>query len=220
MHQLKSISSSPFLSLSSSERKKASIQLVLFGFGFCLSLDKLTQNPAIAQQLTIVGHNGKHKKASWRLHEVASTGASLMTSFAKLLAYRKVPDNSLENLYATISITSSSLRKLGNTINEHEKDFSVKDEITKPIIWKCKENFDKLLVFVNEAVSQGIWKQDGTIDGITVTSETGLWVLITLGIGGWENAENFWKGLNVVRDILPRLNDTVKYMILKNLKER
>lgn len=152
--------------------------------------------------------------------EVASTGASLMTSFTKFLTYRKVSDNSLENLYATISITTSLLRELGSTINDHEKEFPIKNEITKQTVQNCKDNFDKLLVFINEAVTQGVWKHDGTLGGQTVTSEVDPWFLITIGIGGWEEAEKFWKSLNDVRDTLLRVKDTVKYMILKELKQK
>ena len=152
--------------------------------------------------------------------DVANTGTSLMTAFTKLLTYRKVSDNSLENLYATISITTSVLRDLGDTINKHEKDFPIKDEVTRPITVKCKENFDKLLVFVNEAASQGIWKLDGMLGGQTVTSEVDPWFLITIGIGGWEEADKFWKSLNDVRDTLLRTKDIVKYIILKDLKEK
>ena len=151
---------------------------------------------------------------------VADTGTSLMKAFTKLLTYRKVSDNSLENLYATISITTSVLCDLVNTINKHAKDFPVQDEITKPITQKCKENFDKLLVFVNEAVSQGIWKHDGMLGGQNVTSEVDPWFLITIGIGGWEEAERLWKSLNDVRDKLLRTKAAVKYIILKDLKEK
>jgi hypothetical protein len=152
--------------------------------------------------------------------EVANTGASLMTSFTKFLTYRKVPDNSLENLYATISITTSLLREFGTTINEYEKEFHVKSDITKQITQKCKENFDRLLVFINEGSSQGIWKNDGTLGGETVTAEVDPWFLITIGIGGWEEAEKFWKSLNDARDTLLRLKDTIKYMILKVLNQK
>ncbi|KAE9379063.1 hypothetical protein N431DRAFT_397057 [Stipitochalara longipes BDJ] len=152
--------------------------------------------------------------------DVANTGTSLMTAFTKFLTYRKVSDNGLENLYATISITTSVLRELGVTINKHEKEFLVKDEITKSTTQQCKENFDKLLVFVAEADSQGIWKHDGMLGGQTVTSEVDPWFLITIGIGGWEEAEKFWKSLNNVRDTLLRIKDAVKYMILKDLKEK
>jgi hypothetical protein len=152
--------------------------------------------------------------------DVASTGTSLMTAFTQFLTYRKVSDSSLENLYATISITTSVLRELGVTINKHEKEFLVKDKITKPITQKCKDNFEKLLVFVNEAVSQGIWKHDGMLGGQSVTSEVDPWFLITIGIGGWEEAEKFWKSLNDVRDTLLRTKDAVKYMVLKALKEK
>ena len=150
--------------------------------------------------------------------DVANTGNSLMTAFTKLLTYRKVSDNSLENLYATISITTSVLRDLGDTIHKHENDFIVKGVIIRPITQKCMENFDKLLCFV--AVSQGIWKHDGMLGEQTVTSEVDPWFLITIGIGDWEEAERFWKSLNDVRDTLLRTKDTVKYIILKDLKEK
>jgi hypothetical protein len=152
--------------------------------------------------------------------EVANTGASLMTSFTRFLTYRKVPDNNLENLYATISITTTLLREFGSTINEYKKEFPIKPDITKPITQKCKENFDRLLVFVNEGNSQGIWKNDGTLGGETVTAEVDPWFLITIGIGGLEEAEKFWKSLNDARDILLRLKDTVKYMMLKALNQK
>jgi hypothetical protein len=151
--------------------------------------------------------------------QVAETGASLMASFTKLLTYRKVSDNSLENLYATISITTSLLRELGTAINKYESSI-VKDEITRPISQKCKEHFDKLLVFVNEGISRGMWKHDGTLGGETVTAEVDPWFLITIGIGGWEEAENFWKSLNNTRDALLRLKDIIKYMLFRDLNQK
>ena len=152
--------------------------------------------------------------------EVADTGTSLMNDFTKFLTYRKVSDNSLENLYATISITTSLLRELGATINKYQNDFPIKDDVVKSTVQKCKDNFDRLLVFINEGNSQGIWKNDGTLGGETVTAEVDPWFLITIGIGGWEEAELFWKSLNVTRDTLVRLKDTIKYMTLKELSAK
>jgi hypothetical protein len=152
--------------------------------------------------------------------QVADTGACLMASFAKFLTYRKLSDKSLDHLYATISITTSFLRELGTTLNKYENGLSIKEGITKPISQKCKDNFNKLLVLVTEGNSQGIWKHDGTLGGETVTAEADPWFLITIGIGGWEEAENVWKSLNDTRDTLLRLKDTVKYMILKDLNQQ
>ena len=61
--------------------------------------------------------------------EAANAGASLMLSITKFLTYRKVLNNSLLALYATILITTTPFHELGTTINEYETKLPVKSDL-------------------------------------------------------------------------------------------
>lgn len=152
--------------------------------------------------------------------EVGKIGQSLMASFTKFITYRKVQDRRLENLYATLSLTSTTLVELGTTINKYKDEFRIKDEAFRSICETAKFNLEKFLVLINEGISSGVWKNDGNLGGQSFTAEADPWLLITVSLGGREEANNFWKSLDDTRDSLLELNDIVKYMILKNIKER
>ncbi len=153
--------------------------------------------------------------------EVAELGKSLMSAYTRFIIYRKVRDPRLEILYATLSITSSMLTDLGTTIKKYENEFNFKDVVTQSICQQCKTNFERLLVMINEGNSnKGIWMNDGTIGGESVTAETDPWLLIMIGLGGEEATKAFWKSLDNTRDSLIELNDIVKYTILNSVKER
>jgi hypothetical protein len=161
----------------------------------------------------------KEHPGDFVLH-VADTGAALMISFAKFITYRKAPEISLDHLYATITITTSFLRELGNTLNQYENGLLIKDEITRPISQKCKDYFNKLLVLVTEGNSQGIWKHDGSLGGEPASAEVDPLFFIAIGVGGWGEMRHFCNSFNDAKDTLVRLKDTVKYMILKDLNEK
>ena len=150
---------------------------------------------------------------------IGETGKALVTSFTKFITYRKVHDRRLENLYATLSLTTAMLTELGTTLNKYEKDFRVKDEVTVPICETAKVNLERFLVMVNEGISNGVWKNDGTIGGQTISAEVDPWFLITMALGGREEAKLFWKSLDDTRDALLELNDLVRYQILKSLSD-
>ncbi|KAK0124444.1 hypothetical protein ONS95_009400 [Cadophora gregata] len=151
---------------------------------------------------------------------IGETGKSLMAAFTRLITYRKVHDRRLENLYATLSLTTNMLTELGTTINTYESDFRIKDEVTGPICETAKTNLERLLVMVNEGNANGVWKNDGTIGGLTVTAEADPWFLITMALGGREEAKMYWKSLDDTRDTLLELNDIIKYRILKTLSDK
>lgn len=151
---------------------------------------------------------------------IGETGKSLIMAFTKFITYRKVHDRRLENLYATLSLTTNMLTELGTTINLYEHDFRIKDEVTHPICETAKTNLEKLLVMVNEGISKGVWKNDGTIGGQSITAEVDPWFLITMALGGREEAKAYWKSLDDTRDTLLELNDIVKYRILKDLSDK
>ncbi len=152
--------------------------------------------------------------------DVAKIGQSLMTSFTKFITYRKVQDRRLENLYATLSLTTTTLTELGTTINKYENDFHIKDEAFRPICETAKANLEKFLILINEGICSGVWKNDGTLGGQAFTAEVDPWLLITVSLGGREQAKNYWKSLDDTRDSLLELNDIVNYMILKTLNKK
>lgn len=152
--------------------------------------------------------------------DVGKIGQSLVTSFTKFITYRKVQDRRLENLYATLSLTTTTLLELGTTVNKHENDFRIKDEVFRPICETAKVNLERFLVLINEGISSGVWKNDGNLGGQAFTAEADPWLLITVSLGGKEQAKNFWGSLDDTRDSLLELNDIVKYMILKNLSQK
>lgn len=143
-----------------------------------------------------------------------------MTSFTKFITYRKVQDRRLENLYATLSLTATTLTELGTTINKYENDFRVKEEAFHPLCEVAKANLEKFLVLINEGISSGVWKNDGKLGNQAFTAEVDPWLLITVSLGGREQAKNYWKSLDDTRDSLLELNDIVKYMILKNISQK
>ncbi|KAL2074718.1 hypothetical protein VTL71DRAFT_8497 [Oculimacula yallundae] len=151
---------------------------------------------------------------------IAETGKVLITSYTKFITYRKVHDRRLENLYATLSLTTNMLTELGTTLNKYENDFRIKNEVTGPICETAKVNLEKFLVMVNEGISNSAWKSDGTMGGQTITTEIDPWFLITMALGGREEARVFWKSLDDTRDTLLELNDIVKYRILKSLSDK
>jgi len=152
--------------------------------------------------------------------EIAETGKSLMSSLTKFMTYRKVSDRRLENLYSTLAITTTSLMNLGTIINKYAKDFQIKDEITRPAYESCKANFEKMNVLVNEGNSKGIWKNDGQLGGKAVTAEIDPWYLFMMALGSPEEANVYFKGLDITRDSVVVLSDIVHYMILKGLHEK
>jgi hypothetical protein len=151
---------------------------------------------------------------------IARTGRNLITSYTKFIIYRKAADRRLENLYATLSIITSKLEELGSTINLYEKEFHIKDEVTNPVCEKAKVILEKLLVLINEGISPGVWKSDGTIGGGSVAVEVDPWFLITIALGGREKAKEFWKRLDETRDELLALCDVIKYMSLRDLSRK
>lgn len=152
--------------------------------------------------------------------EVGKVGQSLMESFTKFITYRKVQDRRLENLYATLSLTTTTLIELGQTLNKYENDFRVKDEAFRPICETAKVNLERFLVLINEGLSSGVWKNDGELGGQAFTAEADPWLLITVSLGGREEAKDFWSSLDDTRDSLLELKDIIKYMILKNLSQK
>lgn len=152
--------------------------------------------------------------------DIAQTGQSLMTAFTRFITYRKVQDRRLENLYATLSITTNALTELGTTLNKHETDFHIKEEAYRPLCETAKANLEKFLVLINEGTASGVWKNDGELGGKTFTAEVDPWLLITVSLGGKLAAKNFWESLDDTRDSLLELNDIVKYMILKNMSQQ
>jgi hypothetical protein len=149
--------------------------------------------------------------------DVGRIGQSLMTSFTKFITYRKVQDRRLENLYATLSLTTTTLLELGTTINKYKDDFRIKDEAFRPICETAKANLEKFLLLINEGISSGVWKNDGNLGGQAFTAEADPWLLITVSLGGREQAKTFWGSLDDTRDSLLELKDIVQYMMLKNL---
>lgn len=152
--------------------------------------------------------------------DVAKVGQILIASFTKFITYRKVQDRRLENLYATLSLTATSLVELGTTINKYENDFRVKEEAFRPLCEIAKANLEQFLVLINEGISSGVWKNDGKLGDQAFTAEVDPWLLITVSLGGREQAKNYWKSLDDTRDSLLELNDIVKYMILKNISQK
>ncbi len=51
-----------------------------------------------------------------------------------------------------------------------------------------------------------------------MTAKVDPWFLFDIGLGGREEAENLWISLDDARDTLVILKDTLKFMILNNLK--
>jgi hypothetical protein len=155
------------------------------------------------------------------LLEVAEIGLQLNKSFTTFISYRKVQDRRLENLYATLNITTGCLTDLGTTLNKHEDSFRMEVDVTRAVAEKCKSNFETLKTMVGEGISEGgVWKGDGTIGGQTVTTEIDPWLLITMAVGGRDAAKDFWTCLDETRDALVELNHIVTYMILKSMEEK
>lgn len=87
--------------------------------------------------------------------EVANLGQDVVSSFTKFITARKIQERELENILATVSITTSILTDLGSTINKYDKDAYIEDEVTRPTCETCKTDFEKLLVISNEAGERG-----------------------------------------------------------------
>jgi hypothetical protein len=80
---------------------------------------------------------------------------------------------------------------LGTTIIKYANEFPVSDKVVRPVVESCKTTLGKLLLLMNEAISPGVWKTEGTVAGQTVATETDPWFLITMGLGGKEAAREF-----------------------------
>lgn len=65
-----------------------------------------------------------------------------------------------------------------------------------------------------------IGRNDGTLGGATVTAKVDPWFLFGVGLGGREEAEKLWSSLDVARDTLFMLKDTLKFTFLKNLNQQ
>lgn len=155
------------------------------------------------------------------LLEVANIGTELNAAFTKFISYRVVHDRRLENLYATLDITTGALRRLGTSLNSHALDFQMQDDVTRQLAEKAKANFVALLTMAKEATAEGgAWKSEGTINGQNIVTEVDPWLLITMAVGGNEKAKDFWSGLDDTRDDLVEMEHVVKYMILKTMEEK
>lgn len=155
------------------------------------------------------------------LLEVADIGVELNTAFTKFITYRKVHDRRLENLYATLNISTGALKALGTTFNTHAADFEMKEDVTRRLAEKAKSVFVALLTMINEGNAEGgAWKSEGTINGQTIATEVDPWLLITMAVGGTEDAKDFWQGLDDTRDALVELEHVVKYKILKSMEKK
>lgn len=155
------------------------------------------------------------------LLEVADIGLKLNETFTTFITYRKVQDRRLENLYATLNITTGCLTELGTTLNKHKDDFHMKEDVTRSVAETCKSNFETLLKLVTEGITEGgAWKADGTIGGQTITTEVDPWLLITMAVGGREEAKAYWTSLDDTRDALVELSHLVKYIILKSMEDK
>lgn len=155
------------------------------------------------------------------LLEVADIGLKLNETFTTFITYRKVHDRQLENLYATLNITTGCLTELGTTLNKHKDDFSMKEDVTRSVAETCKSNFETLLTLVTEGITEGgAWKAAGTIGGQSIAAEVDPWLLITMSVGGREEAKTYWKSIDDTRDALVELSHLVKYMILKSIEDK
>jgi hypothetical protein len=152
--------------------------------------------------------------------EVANLGQDVVASFTKFITTRKIQERELENILATVSITTSILTDLGSTINKYDNDAYIEDEVTRPTCETCKADFEKLLVISNEAGKRGIWVREGTLGGKPVSAEIDPWFLFNLGLGGPVKSGEFFNRLDATRYSLVALTDTVKYKIFKVLKEQ
>lgn len=152
--------------------------------------------------------------------EVANIGTEVVTSFTKFITSRKVQERRMENVLACVSITTSLLLDLGSTINKHEKDVYINDDVTRATCETCKADLKKLLVLSKEASENGMWIREGTLGGKPVAAEIDPWFLFNVGLGGREKSAEFWNRLEATRYSLVALTDTVKYKIFKELKER
>jgi len=123
--------------------------------------------------------------------EVADSGKALVKAYNKLIAYRKVQDRRLETLSWTFTSTTKYLTELGTTITRYANEFPISDDVIRPVVEPCKIALEKLLLIMSEATASGVWENQGTVAGKTVVAETDPWFLITMGLGGKEEARVF-----------------------------
>jgi len=88
--------------------------------------------------------------------QVANLGTEVVVSFTKFIDSRRMQDQQMENILATLSSTKSILAQLGTTINKYKKEVYIEDEITRPTCETCKADLEKLLVILKEADKSGI----------------------------------------------------------------
>jgi hypothetical protein len=159
-----------------------------------------------------------HRPGSFVL-EVAELGKDVLSTFTQFVLSRKVADHRLENLLATISITTSLLVALGSTINKYENDYHVKDEITRPTCETCKADFEQLIAMSKIAKDKAGWITENPAGGQPIATEVDPWFVFNVTLGQGEKANKFWRRLNQTRQGLAALNDTLKYKILKQLDQ-
>lgn len=152
--------------------------------------------------------------------EVAELGKDVLSTFTQFVLSRKVADHRLETLLANISITTSLLVELGSTINKYQNEYHVKDEITRPICQTCKEDFEQLIAMSKIAKEKGGWITESPAGGQPIATEVDPWFVFNVTLGQEEKANQFWLRLNLTRQTLGALNDTIKYKVLKALNEQ
>jgi hypothetical protein len=152
--------------------------------------------------------------------EAAAVGTEVIASFTKIITSRKIQERQLENILATVSITTSLLTDLGTTINKYKNKVYIGGDVTGATCETCKADLEKLLVLSKEATEKGLWLREGTLGGKPVAAEVDPLFLFNVGLGGHKKSADFWMKLNATRYSLVALTDTVKYKIFKELNKQ
>jgi hypothetical protein len=149
--------------------------------------------------------------------EVAELGKEVLSTFTQFVLSRKVHDQRLETLLATISITTSLLVELGSTINKYENDYHVKEEIFRPTCEICKADFEKLLEISRIAKEKGGWITEDPVGGQSIATEVDPWFVLNVPLGHGEKSNQFWSRLHITRQRIDALNCTVRFKTFKEL---
>jgi hypothetical protein len=150
---------------------------------------------------------------------IASFGISMVTTLSTFTLSYTSASEKISSLSADISVTSSILTSLGNTIQEYEAEFHFKIDNFQNAKAACEKNFDNLgnaikavkRDKIKDVIGKKIWR------GV---AEVGLWEKLKFALGGEQSLKDLVVSIETSKSTLQLLLDSVNLLILKRLSKK
>jgi hypothetical protein len=149
---------------------------------------------------------------------IASFGISMVTTLSTFTLSYTSASKKILSLSADISVTSSILTSLGNTIQEYEAEFHFKIDNFENAKAACERNFNNLGKAIKAV------KRDKIKDVIGKKTwweaEVGVWEKLKFALGGEQNLKDLVVSIETSKSTLQLLLDSVNLLILKRLSKK